>query len=58
MRDEFDMDMSGIIDAHAESMIGEDDTYGEVRARVSRSYRPDRFFDEEDDTSLFDTFDE
>lgn len=52
------MDMSGIIDAHAESMIGEDDTYGEVRARVSRSYRPDRFFDEEDDTSLFDTFDE
>lgn len=56
MRDEFEMDMGGIIDAHAESMVGEDETYGEARSRVSRAYRAERFY--EDDESLFDTFDE
>lgn len=56
MRDEFEFDMGGIIDAHAESNRGEDESFGEARARVSRGYREDRFMD--DDSSLFDTYDE
>ncbi len=57
MRDEFEFDMGGIIDAHAESNRGDDESFGEARQRVSRGYRSDRFLDE-DDSSLFDTYDE
>ena len=49
MRDEFDFEFGGIIDAHAESTMGEDETYGEARNRVSRGYKRENFFDEADD---------
>ena len=49
MRDEFDIEFGGIIDAHAESMMGEDETYAEARNRVSRGYRRENFFDDAED---------
>lgn len=55
MRDEFEYEMSAIIDAHTDIAQGDDETRFETRSRVSRSYRQGLFLDEE---SLFDDVDE
>jgi len=56
VRDEFEYELGGVIDAHAESNRGDDESFGEARQRVSRGYRQDRFVDDFD--RLFDIDDE
>ncbi len=54
MRDEFEFDLGGVIDAHAESNRGDDESFAEARQRVSRGYRSDRFLDEPEELFGFD----